>query len=128
MKNIALVVEDEQVVRTFVSESLKILGYDVVEADTEEKAWAMYQENKSDLSYIFTDIHLSTGNGVSLYKRIREVDTSTLVTLSSGYSDGNIEGIMNDNRAEFLPKPFTWEDLKNYTQAGSSRKEACGAA
>lgn len=131
MSHTALVVEDEEIVRNYVAIVLKNIGFDVVEADTEEKAWSLYQEyinNDKNIEYIFADINLTDGSGIDLYKRIRKENRNLVIALSSGFKDGAIDVISKDNNAIFLHKPFTWEALSDSTRLRESVRKTIGAA
>lgn len=106
MRNVALVVEDEKVVRTFVSHVLSILNFDVLEAKTEEEGWDTFNSRHNEINYVFSDIQLEKGNGVSLYHKIRSISDSVMVVLASGYSDYDVSEILLDPNGTFLPKPF----------------------
>jgi two-component system, OmpR family, response regulator len=53
-----LVVEDEAIVRDLLVVELQDVGYQVVSADTGEKALAILQDRKQDIDWLFTDIRL----------------------------------------------------------------------
>jgi two-component system, OmpR family, response regulator len=53
-----LVVEDEAIVRDLLVAELQDVGYQVVSADTGEKALAILQDKVQDIDWLFTDIKL----------------------------------------------------------------------
>ena len=106
MRNVALVVEDEKVVRTFVSHVLSILNFDVLEATTEEGGWDLFSSRKNEIHYVFSDINLEKGNGVSLYHKIRSISDSVTVVLASGYADVDINEIQEDPNGDISCETF----------------------
>jgi two-component system, OmpR family, response regulator len=53
-----LVVEDEAIVRDLLVVELQEVGYEVVAADTGEKALAILQDRRPNIDWLFTDIRL----------------------------------------------------------------------
>lgn len=75
--SLALIVDDEAHVRTFVSLIMKEIGVEssLMAADAEE-AFRIYEERKPEL--VMIDLNLPGGaSGLELLKRIRAVDTDT---------------------------------------------------
>jgi two-component system, cell cycle sensor histidine kinase and response regulator CckA len=107
MRKLAMVVEDESCVRRFISHVLSLSDFDVLEADTEEDAYSLFQEHSSEICYIFSDLNLRKGNGVSLYQKIRSQSEDVRIVLSSGMPDLDIALISEDEHCVFLSKPFS---------------------
>ena len=106
-----LVVEDEDIVRTFAASALREQGYRVLEAADGPSALILLSAHP-EVALLFTDIVLrGPMNGWALAKaatRHRRLP----VLYTSGYSR---ESVVSDDRlhsgAELLPKPFTSETL-----------------
>ncbi len=111
MVNVALVVEDERIIRTLLTDILKEMDYKVLEADNEEDAWDLFTQQSSDISFIYTDIHLRKGSGIELYRRIRSRSPSTAVVVSSSMMHLELSGVEYDQRGQFLAKPFTLDSF-----------------
>jgi DNA-binding response OmpR family regulator len=111
MRKTALVVDDEDIPRNFISHILKSLGFYVIEADTEESAWNSYIDNEEDLDYIITEIHLVRGSGLSLYQRIRNRDKNKTVVVCDDCYVNNDKDVINDPNAVLLVKPFPVDTL-----------------
>ncbi|MFN3943329.1 MAG: PAS domain-containing protein [Allosphingosinicella sp.] len=103
---VALLVDDEELVRGSTAAMLEELGYRVVQADnaTEALAW-LHQGLSADI--VVTD-HLMPGvTGVELALRLRELDPELPVLIVSGYAE--VEGL--DGAFARLAKPFRQEEL-----------------
>ncbi len=111
MLNVALIVDAEDLARSFVSHVLKSMQFEVIETNSEEEAWAVFQDREAEISYVFADIRLAQGNGISLYQRIRNCSESTVVVLSSSAPCEDASGIGEDAYGMSLLKPFTVDDL-----------------
>jgi CheY-like chemotaxis protein len=96
-----LVVEDEPLVRDYVSDLLGQSGFDVVEASTGEEALSVLAEG--GVCAVVSDVSMpGTVNGFELARRVRERSPRTGVVLVSGViePDVNLPG-----GVRFLTKP-----------------------
>ena len=105
-RGLALLVDDEDVVRASTADMLQELGYDVQEAESGEAALALVAEGaRPDL--LVTD-HLMPGmTGVDLVRAVRDRLPSLPVLIVSGYAE--VEGIAAD--LPRLTKPFRSDEL-----------------
>jgi CheY-like chemotaxis protein len=108
---IILVVEDEEDVRHLSVESLRELGYTVVEASDAAQALALLSlQPRVDL--LFTDIVMPDMNGRRLAEAACEQRPGLRVLYTTGYTRNAIvhNGVL-DHGVHFLPKPFTFDQL-----------------
>jgi CheY-like chemotaxis protein len=103
-----LVVEDDEDVRIYSTESLRELGYSVLEAP-HARAALQVLEAHPDIAVIFSDIGLPGGmNGRQLGEEARKRNPSIKILFTTGYARN---AIVHDGRldpgVELLTKPFT---------------------
>jgi signal transduction histidine kinase/CheY-like chemotaxis protein len=105
-RGVALLVDDENVVRASIADMLAELGYEVIEADSAEEAVRRFNGGlRADL--VVTD-HLMPGmTGIDLARAVQARAPATPVLIISGYAD--IEGV--DPELPRLAKPFANSDL-----------------
>jgi CheY-like chemotaxis protein/two-component sensor histidine kinase len=103
----ALLVDDEELVRTSTAEMLADLGYQVIEAETAQEALSMMADGlRPDL--IVTD-HLMPGmDGTDLARRVQSEYPGVQILIISGYAES--EGIAPD--LPRLTKPFRRDELQ----------------
>jgi signal transduction histidine kinase/CheY-like chemotaxis protein len=110
-KEVILVVEDEDRVRTMTVEALRGLGYEVIPAAGPQQAidgLDSYQQ----VHLLFTDIVMPGMNGRALADRVKAARPSVKVLYTTGYTrDAVIHNGMLDRDVAFLPKPFTVDQL-----------------
>jgi two-component system, NtrC family, sensor kinase len=106
-----LVVEDDAEVRAYVVETLRGLGYDVLEAAGGEAALALMDRHRS-ISLLLTDVVMPGQNGRKLAEVARQRQASLKVLYMTGYSRNAIvhQGRL-DPGVELLQKPLTSEQL-----------------
>jgi len=102
-----LVVEDDELVREYVSASLLGLGYKVVEAESGPKAIEALKQ-MTDVDLLFTDIVLPGGmNGRELADAAQELRPDLKVLFTSGYTeDAIVHHGRLDPEVELLSKPY----------------------
>jgi CheY-like chemotaxis protein len=103
----ALLVDDEELVRTSTAEMLVDLGYDVVEAETAQEALDLVAGGfRPDL--VVTD-HLMPGmDGTDLARIVQSEYPGVQILIISGYAES--EGIAPD--LPRLTKPFRRDELQ----------------
>jgi len=109
-----LVVEDEPVVRTLVTEILAAKGYPVLSAGSGEEATLLSRDFKGPIHLLVTDVVMTGMNGRDLADRISAERPGIKVLFMSGYTDDAIghHGVLEDG-IEFLSKPFSPATLVN---------------
>jgi CheY-like chemotaxis protein len=105
-----LVVEDE--VREHAGSMLRRLGYETVEAASEEAGLAMLNDTQ-EVSLLFSDVVLPGAmNGLEIAKVVRRRRPVLKVLFTSGYTDfaGMDSGRLTAD-ADLIPKPFRKADM-----------------
>jgi CheY-like chemotaxis protein len=106
-----LVVEDEPEVRGLVRETLRELGYTVLEARDGYEALKLVEEQGAEIRLVLTDVIMPRMNGHELAKRLRVIRPGTKVLYMSGYTDDVLafHGIAPE--IDLIQKPFSSGDL-----------------
>jgi CheY-like chemotaxis protein len=101
-----LLVEDEDMVRKLVRETLEHEGYHILEAATPEQAGRICRNFNGKIHLMITDVVMPKENGQALAARLGEVRPDMKVLYMSGYTDSEVL-IDAIPQSEFLQKPFT---------------------
>jgi signal transduction histidine kinase/FixJ family two-component response regulator len=103
-----LVVEDEAAVRRMAVMSLQWFGYSVLEAANGPEALRLWEQHRSEIDLLFTDMVMPQGmTGLDLAARLREAKDGLKVVVSSGYSvDIANSGIPAGSGIAYLSKPY----------------------
>ena len=108
---VILVVDDEFHVRQMSAESLRELGYTVIEAANGDEALDIMAK-RSDINMLFTDIVMPGINGRELADKARELAPEMPILFTTGYTrDTTFHDGMVDRGIVLLSKPFTIEQL-----------------
>ena len=108
-----LIAEDERIVAADISDSLKMLGYEVVASVASgEKALAMIGETKPDI--VLMDIILKGRlSGITAASRIRETFGIPVVYLTAHADENTLEKAKRTEPYGYIVKPFVERELRS---------------
>jgi signal transduction histidine kinase len=110
-REVILVVEDEDRVRTMTVEALRTLGYEVIAVSGPQAALDELSLIPH-LHLLLTDVVMPGMNGPALADRVTALRPSVKVLYTTGYSQNAVLGpALLDHGAGLLPKPFTIDQL-----------------
>ena len=105
-----LVVDDEDGVRTTLSEFLEKKGYEALCASGGEEALQKMEENPD---IVLLDIMMPDRNGLEILNRIKEMSPSTDVIMITGLIEHEIGLESREQGAfEFVTKPIDFQHLE----------------
>jgi two-component system cell cycle sensor histidine kinase/response regulator CckA len=107
-----LLVEDEDVVRSFAARALSRQGYEVLEAGTGVEALELMQREQRRVDLVVSDVIMPEMDGPTLLKELRKSKPDLKFIFVSGYPDDAFKKSLEDGEDyAFLPKPFTLPQL-----------------
>lgn len=113
-----LVIDDEYSVRNVLCLSLEHLGYEVVTACGGVEALAMYRARAMPFDLVLLDMIMPDMSGERVFAALQEIDSDVAVMVVSGFAAGaNIQAILDGGGLDYLPKPFTIEELARKVRA-----------
>jgi len=81
---LVLVVDDDDGVRSLLERMLKRIGYRSISAEDAASAVSLFEARASEVRCVVLDKRLPDGDGISTFKRMREIDPGLRVLISSG--------------------------------------------
>lgn len=114
-----LLVDDEPLIRRFLSEALQRTHYDVKIAENGKQALSLLKTETFDL--VITDMKMPDCSGLDVLKKVMETTPQTLVIVMTAY--GSVENAVEAMRIgafHYLLKPFTFETLEALLEKASS--------
>ena len=105
-----LLVEDEELVRSFLTELLEACGYRVIATTDGESALAICKNTKEPIDLLITDVVMPRMSGRELAEKLGAYLPKLPVLFISGYTDDALvrESVL-DSDVNFIQKPFTIE-------------------
>jgi two-component system, NtrC family, response regulator AtoC len=104
-----LVVDDEELIRWSLVERMRAEGHDVIEAGTGAEA---IEHARDGVDLVLLDYKLPDVDGVTVLRRIKELDPDALVILLTAYAsvETAVEA-MKEGAFHFANKPFDLDDV-----------------
>jgi PAS domain S-box-containing protein len=116
-----LLIDDEPLVRRIARAALDQLGYRVVEAENGVQAVELFSSLHREVSIVILDLTMPVMSGEETLRKLRAIDPSVRVILSSGFSEADaIRHFEGRNLAGFLQKPYTLTRLSERLRAALS--------
>src|SRR6266853_5712698 len=117
-----LAVEDEDLMRSIVTQLLRSEGYEVMEAPSAELALSIFEKEKVDLAIL--DLNLSSGgSGLDLLGKIRDLDPEVMGIIVTAYA--SIESAVEALRKgayDYITKPCANNHLKAVVRNALAQK------
>jgi CheY-like chemotaxis protein len=115
-----LVVDDDRLVRRFMTESLRTLGYQVADAADGQSAVDLLKETAFDL--LIVDFAMPGMNGAEVARLARSLRPALRILIVSGYADSTALQTAVGNAPQ-LRKPFNTADLQAAVRDLFAREE-----
>jgi len=113
-----LVIDDEQVILDSARRILRAGGFPVLTANDAESALQILKTDPQDIA--ICDLMLPGLSGFEFLKAAQQQDPSLVVIITTGYStvDNGVDALKK-GAFDFLPKPFTFEELVSQVHRAS---------
>ena len=107
-----LLVDDEEMIIDIGTEFLRLMGYHVLTAEGGIQGLQLYEEKSDEISLVVLDMVMPDMTGGECFDKLRNLDPTVKVLLSSGYSvDGQASKILDRGCNGFIQKPFKIEQF-----------------
>ena len=106
-----LVVEDDKDIREMLSETLNLWGFENITAKNGKEALKIF--GGEDISLVLTDMRMPVMDGLTMLKKVRQIDSTVPVIVITGYPSVNsaVESL-SCGADYYLVKPINMTDLK----------------
>ena len=116
-RDLILIVDDEQMIRTLSAAILDALGFDTLVAQDGGEALEIFRREGSRIVLVLLDQSMPFMDGVTVFTQMRRILPEVKVLLASGYSAGEVsarfEGLGLNG---FIQKPFNVKHLSDEIQ------------
>ncbi len=107
-----LMIEDDDRVRQFAEKGLVHSGYKVLQAFTADQARTLFDQKKSEIDLVFSDVVLPDRSGIELFEELIRIKPELKVIFTSGYTDYKSQWpIIKEKGFQYLQKPYGLADL-----------------
>lgn len=105
----ALVVDDEEVMRSLFTDLLTERGYKVTTAKNGREAVEKIKE--TDYTVVFIDIHMPVMNGVEALKEIKEIAPQLKIVMMDSYPNALMKEAKEKGAVTCIHKPFEIKEV-----------------
>lgn len=106
-----LLVEDEDVVRSFAVRALTRQGYEVLQAGDGREALEVMAANNGAIDIVVSDVVMPEMDGPTMLKEMRKTRPDLKIIFVSGYPNEAFQQALGEETFAFLPKPFSLPQL-----------------
>lgn len=117
MEETILIVEDEEKLRTTVSDFLKLYNYQIIVAKDGGEAINLFEENTDTIDLVLLDIMLPIYDGQQVLKKIREVSEVPVIMMTAKAGDYEQIKSFGNGVDDYIKKPFMLALLKARIEA-----------
>lgn len=111
-KKVVLIAEDEALVRKVAVRTLKRLGYTVLEAEDGISALDCVSAYRGKIHLLLTDLVMPNMGGPELAQTLSHMIPDIRILFTSGYIESSDIPALEQGKSDFLPKPYTPDQLK----------------
>lgn len=113
VKKKILLIEDESFIREMMEEFLDTLDYSFHSAESPKQAERIAHSHAGEIGVVICDVVLGSSLGPEVVSRLRKWIPDMAVIYTSGYSTQEFQSAQHQMEgADFLPKPFSLDELK----------------
>ncbi|MEW6375988.1 MAG: ATP-binding protein [Thermodesulfobacteriota bacterium] len=118
-----LVIDDEQIMREGCSRILSKDGWSVIPAENGKQGLDQIQANPGKIDVILLDLMMPGMSGMEVLEQVRIIDPNMIVIVITGYAtvESAVEA-MKKGAYDFIPKPFTPDQLRIVVKRGLERR------
>jgi CheY-like chemotaxis protein len=107
-----LLVEDDTAVLQATAATLEYLEYRVLTATTGKEAISLFEDHKTQIALVLSDMIMSDMDGEALFHRLKARNPHLKMILISGYPLGEKgETLLAQGIVTWTPKPVSFEQL-----------------
>lgn len=112
VKGTVLIVDDDETVRLIACRIVERMGFQVLLAVDGRDGLDVFREHARQITVVLLDMTMPRMNGDEALERMRQIDPSVPIILTSGYNETEISGRFAGNGpAGFIQKPYRPREL-----------------
>src|SRR5438477_2125492 len=104
-----LIVDDDESIRTTLTQHLSVYGFEIVAASDGVSAWESFNAQQPDL--VLTDLAMPAADGFTLIQKIRGAGDTPIIVLSVRGGDVDKVRALDLGADDFVMKPFSAPEL-----------------
>jgi PAS domain S-box-containing protein len=107
LQHLIMVIDDEEPVRSAVTDILELEGLAVLSAPDGQAGIDLYRDRQADIDLIMLDLSMPGLTGEETFRELRQINPQVRIILSSGYSHDEVTSRFAGQReVAFIQKPY----------------------
>ena len=112
VSGMALVIDDEPVIRDLTATILESIGLKVITAENGRQGVDLFREHEQDIAVVILDVMMPVMNGDQAFDQMQSINSSVPIIFVSGFNDASVTELLADRpSAEFIQKPFRADNI-----------------
>ncbi len=112
VKELIMLVDDEEFVTMLAARVLSDEGYRVITANNGVTALNIYKKIKDQIDLVILDFTMPIMDGSEVFNELRRINPRAAVMLSSGFTENEkLKFMLSRGLRGFIPKPYTQQKL-----------------
>lgn len=112
-----LVVDDEKILRVMLDKIVSDMGGEVTQAADGVEAVALFREKHDEIDLVILDMVMPHMNGDACFYKLREIDDTIPIVVSSGFDKNtSISELLDAGAKAYLHKPFNVREITELLQ------------
>jgi len=109
---VVLIIDDEKLIRDSITSLLQNMSYETLTAVDGLDGIDVFTRNKERISLVILDMIMPRMGGRDTFIKLREINPSLSIILSSGYArDNTVKELLKTGAAGFIQKPYRSSEL-----------------
>jgi len=119
-----LIVDDEAVIRGVLAGMIKMVGYEVIEAEDGEIAMEIFESSPYSFDAVFLDMIMPNVSGKDVLIKMKKIRADIDIAIISGYmKDEKVHCLYNEGADVILSKPFSLQQVTEVVERWQRDKE-----
>ena len=107
-----LVVDDEQLIRWSLSESLSRAGYHVIEAKDRKSTLRVFEQKRAGVCVVLLDLRLPDSHDLSLLRNLRQIAPECRIIVMTAHGTPELtQEALKSGAFRVVDKPFDLDDM-----------------
>ncbi len=117
-----LLIDDEPIIRDMSRDMLTTIGYNVILSDNGAEGIRIFKEQSKKIDLIILDILMPEMNGVTCFKKLKEINKNVKVIISSGANELEKKQKLKElGIVGYLEKPYSLKEIADTIENALSK-------
>ncbi len=119
-----LIIDDEEMIRELTKDILEMQGYNIITATNGFEGIETFEQQHANVDAVVLDMSMPMLSGYETFLKLREIDSSVPIVLSTGNSDSDdAQNLISQGVEGIAQKPYRMDEFISLIEKVISRKK-----